>query len=190
TWPPTNCTAPRGRARTARWEPWWKGSGICGRSAAGWWWSPTRSLPAGGTTPRAPRPICSCWRTPTGPWRPWATTAARWPAGCPSTTREQNHELGTLESPGRPPQGAGRAEDRPCRRPCREDPAAGRAADGGGNAGGGLWDVFGCAGASAGLERKEHALRPVRLHPGGGDRKSTRLNSSQVSSSYAVFCLT
>src|SRR5437868_14573204 len=28
-----------------------------------------------------------------------------------------------------------------------------------------------------------------RLRPGGGDRKSTRLNSSHVSISYAVFCL-
>src|SRR5207253_7291218 len=39
--------------------------------------------------------------------------------------------------------------------------------------------------------------RPVPLHPGGtpgartrrGDRKSTRLNSSHVAISYAVFCL-
>src|SRR5699024_11739121 len=28
----------------------------------------------------------------------------------------------------------------------------------------------------------------VRTRPGGGDRKSTRLNSSHVSISYAVFC--
>src|SRR5699024_11902811 len=30
---------------------------------------------------------------------------------------------------------------------------------------------------------------PYTLHPGFGDRKSTRLNSSHVSISYAVFCL-
>src|SRR5690606_42117242 len=29
----------------------------------------------------------------------------------------------------------------------------------------------------------------TRLHPGDEDRKSTRLNSSHVKSSYAVFCL-
>src|SRR5699024_12741832 len=32
-------------------------------------------------------------------------------------------------------------------------------------------------------------LRPVAVHGPGGDRKSTRLNSSHVSISYAVFCL-
>src|SRR6266513_4986456 len=32
-----------------------------------------------------------------------------------------------------------------------------------------------------------HPLRPLRVH--GRDRKSTRLNSSHVSISYAVFCL-
>src|SRR5690242_21607594 len=32
-------------------------------------------------------------------------------------------------------------------------------------------------------------LRHVRLPPGAGDRKSTRLNSSHMSISYAVFCL-
>src|SRR5438067_9154689 len=31
--------------------------------------------------------------------------------------------------------------------------------------------------------------RPYPRHAGGGDRKSTRLNSSHVSISYAVFCL-
>src|SRR6266487_5980105 len=31
--------------------------------------------------------------------------------------------------------------------------------------------------------------RDQREHPGGGDRKSTRLNSSHPSISYAVFCL-
>src|SRR5690606_39311563 len=45
--------------------------------------------------------------------------------------------------------------------------------------------------------RRGHALRR-RLHPrpgirpaahGGGDRKSTRLNSSHVKNSYAAFCL-
>src|SRR5580693_9651187 len=32
-------------------------------------------------------------------------------------------------------------------------------------------------------------LRPGRAHPGQQDRKSTRLNSSHSSISYAVFCL-
>src|SRR5690625_5900238 len=32
-------------------------------------------------------------------------------------------------------------------------------------------------------------LRPVRAAPRCGDRKSTRLNSSHVAISYAVFCL-
>src|SRR5207249_10831634 len=48
---------------------------------------------------------------------------------------------------------------------------------------------------SAGFLRLPHAhlaapLRPAhRLRPPHGDRKSTRLNSSHVSISYAVFCL-
>src|SRR5690349_23995521 len=33
------------------------------------------------------------------------------------------------------------------------------------------------------------ALPQGRPHPGAGDRKSTRLNSSHVEISYAVFCL-
>src|SRR5690625_6229868 len=33
------------------------------------------------------------------------------------------------------------------------------------------------------------ALRPPEHAPGGADRKSTRLNSSHVAISYAVFCL-
>src|SRR5690349_24726275 len=42
-------------------------------------------------------------------------------------------------------------------------------------------------------ERPEHAHAPLAHHaarePGGLDRKSTRLNSSHVEISYAVFCL-
>src|SRR5690349_22879601 len=41
-------------------------------------------------------------------------------------------------------------------------------------------------------DRKVAAARPVpggRARPGRGDRKSTRLNSSHVEISYAVFCL-
>src|SRR4051794_41953809 len=34
-----------------------------------------------------------------------------------------------------------------------------------------------------------HAARPVPRRPPGADRKSTRLNSSHPSISYAVFCL-
>src|SRR2546430_14238363 len=33
------------------------------------------------------------------------------------------------------------------------------------------------------------SLRPGTRHPAGGDRKSTRLNSSHSQISYAVFCL-
>src|SRR5690349_23409479 len=47
------------------------------------------------------------------------------------------------------------------------------------------------------LPRHARGVRSDRLHderlldegPGGGDRKSTRLNSSHVEISYAVFCL-
>src|SRR3712207_7148489 len=39
-----------------------------------------------------------------------------------------------------------------------------------------------------GHHRGEHRLRPFR-RPLGGDRKSTRLNSSHANISYAVFCL-
>src|SRR3712207_7102923 len=35
----------------------------------------------------------------------------------------------------------------------------------------------------------EPAAQPPALHPGGEDRKSTRLNSSHANISYAVFCL-
>src|SRR5690625_7014047 len=38
------------------------------------------------------------------------------------------------------------------------------------------------------LGRRHHLLHPHRHHP-LGDRKSTRLNSSHVAISYAVFCL-
>src|SRR5690349_22558414 len=37
--------------------------------------------------------------------------------------------------------------------------------------------------------RRLHSLDPHRIHPLVGDRKSTRLNSSHVEISYAVFCL-
>src|SRR5438067_8796983 len=37
--------------------------------------------------------------------------------------------------------------------------------------------------------RREHAEHPGRVAVVRGDRKSTRLNSSHVSISYAVFCL-
>src|SRR5207249_7623483 len=39
------------------------------------------------------------------------------------------------------------------------------------------------------LGRSAHAEAPVRWESRQPDRKSTRLNSSHVSSSYAVFCL-
>src|SRR3712207_9014513 len=40
------------------------------------------------------------------------------------------------------------------------------------------------------LARGDGALGPrLGLPPGGGDRKSTRLNSSHANISYAVFCL-
>src|SRR5690606_40254460 len=42
-------------------------------------------------------------------------------------------------------------------------------------------------GVDGALERVEHAAAAVGLH--GEDRKSTRLNSSHVKISYAVFCL-
>src|SRR5207249_6077194 len=38
-------------------------------------------------------------------------------------------------------------------------------------------------------EDRRHAHHPRRRAPEGADRKSTRLNSSHVSISYAVFCL-
>src|SRR5437870_7301386 len=38
-------------------------------------------------------------------------------------------------------------------------------------------------------DRPRRAPRPPRCPPRGGDRKSTRLNSSHVATSYAVFCL-
>src|SRR3989442_10893569 len=40
-----------------------------------------------------------------------------------------------------------------------------------------------------GHPRDRRRSRPHGLPPGGGDRKSTRLNSSHVRISYAVFCL-
>src|SRR3712207_8592062 len=52
----------------------------------------------------------------------------------------------------------------------------------------------GAGGATAGghrpqgLLRGEHRASGARLEP-GGDRKSTRLNSSHANISYAVFCL-
>src|SRR5690625_5373432 len=42
------------------------------------------------------------------------------------------------------------------------------------------------AGRGGGGRRRPHRLRD---HPDGADRKSTRLNSSHVAISYAVFCL-
>src|SRR5690348_17686967 len=41
----------------------------------------------------------------------------------------------------------------------------------------------------AAVRGREQARRPARLGPGPEDRKSTRLNSSHPSISYAVFCL-
>src|SRR5438067_8313998 len=43
--------------------------------------------------------------------------------------------------------------------------------------------------AGRGGRRADHARRPDRAHRRRQDRKSTRLNSSHVSISYAVFCL-
>src|SRR5690625_5918559 len=59
--------------------------------------------------------------------------------------------------------------------PERDDPVGGAATDHGGS----------------GPERAHRAVADHRLHAdhGGGDRKSTRLNSSHVAISYAVFCL-
>src|SRR5690242_21092121 len=47
------------------------------------------------------------------------------------------------------------------------------------------------AGMQQWIECKEGTFREVvsLLRPGNGDRKSTRLNSSHMSISYAVFCL-
>src|SRR5690606_39651689 len=39
------------------------------------------------------------------------------------------------------------------------------------------------------LGNSRHASREASSHAGSGDRKSTRLNSSHVKISYAVFCL-
>src|SRR3712207_7280532 len=49
----------------------------------------------------------------------------------------------------------------------------------------------GAAAARPGADpRRPHAVLPSRLDaPAGGDRKSTRLNSSHANISYAVFCL-
>src|SRR5699024_12847761 len=49
-------------------------------------------------------------------------------------------------------------------------------------------DLIGLAGGGRGGQfRVQHA--PVAGEPAAADRKSTRLNSSHVSTSYAVFCL-
>src|SRR5437773_9703186 len=47
------------------------------------------------------------------------------------------------------------------------------------------------AGLSSGAlrRRRGHRARRRRDHPCGADRKSTRLNSSHITISYAVFCL-
>src|SRR5690349_23339546 len=45
------------------------------------------------------------------------------------------------------------------------------------------------AGAQEPAHRARRVHRPPPRPPGGGDRKSTRLNSSHVEISYAVFCL-
>src|SRR5438874_3646589 len=54
-----------------------------------------------------------------------------------------------------------------------------------------LWGMF--SGATGGLSARATATRadkpPVAPWPPGQDRKSTRLNSSHVEISYAVFCL-
>src|SRR4051812_49922815 len=52
----------------------------------------------------------------------------------------------------------------------------------------------GRGGGGNGLSTRHARDRPegvqtLRAHRGGGDRKSTRLNSSHMSISYAVFCL-
>src|SRR5207249_5704228 len=56
-----------------------------------------------------------------------------------------------------------------------------------------LASVYNTARATDRLAMPPHALRKfpslVRFISGGQDRKSTRLNSSHVSISYAVFCL-
>src|SRR3712207_7117858 len=50
-----------------------------------------------------------------------------------------------------------------------------------------------CLGVRTPLERQENGvgrkIRCARTGGGGGDRKSTRLNSSYANISYAVFCL-
>src|SRR5947207_12298522 len=72
---------------------------------------------------------------------------------------------------------AGRRRHRPAAR-------AGEAGEGHASAAGG-------AGGGAGLATAAgpRAGPPAREIPGGGDRKSTRLNSSHTVISYAVFCL-
>src|SRR5690625_5524875 len=50
-------------------------------------------------------------------------------------------------------------------------------------------DVLDRAHATANLNRDVKRLRDVLNHPAVVDRKSTRLNSSHVAISYAVFCL-
>src|SRR5256885_13233744 len=48
--------------------------------------------------------------------------------------------------------------------------------------------LLGHEGVDFGLALADH-LQGDGLHPAGGDRKSTRLNSSHLVISYAVFCL-
>ena len=94
--------------------------------------------------------------------------SAKWPAGCPSTIREKDHELGKLERPGPADQSPGRTGKGRGGRPGQKDSSAGLAVHRGPDGGGGLRDVFGGAGAPARLERKEHEVRPLRLPAGGG----------------------
>src|SRR5262245_63024600 len=49
--------------------------------------------------------------------------------------------------------------------------------------------LFRSDGARHGGTRGFRAVRPVRSHARPSDRKSTRLNSSHLGISYAVFCL-
>src|SRR5205807_8884578 len=51
-----------------------------------------------------------------------------------------------------------------------------------------LW-IHAIAAALTGVAGAIHARYAVFIDPGGGDRKSTRLNSSHLVISYAVFCL-
>src|SRR5690349_23693404 len=50
-------------------------------------------------------------------------------------------------------------------------------------------DVLAALGVGALLERRHHGIGLERRAAMEGDRKSTRLNSSHVEISYAVFCL-